>query len=146
MPNDGSHFKALIRSVVAVRDQTTSQVAANSDMSMQELLVMNTRLLAQNRQLAVALGRQAPTWPAATPVLTPRQQQVMALVLEGQCSKNIAADLDISQRTVENHRAAVMRRTGATSLPALARLALGLCDQVDRQMQAHDRPDSRALP
>jgi two-component system CheB/CheR fusion protein len=46
-------------------------------------------------------------------------------VLRGEPSKNIAADLGISQRTVENHRAAIMRRTGATSLPALARIAVG---------------------
>ena len=56
--------------------------------------------------------------------LTPRQHQVMALVLAGQASKNIAADLGISQRTVENHRASIMKRTGAQSLPALARLAV----------------------
>ena len=56
--------------------------------------------------------------------LTPRQRQVLARVVAGQASKNIAADLDISQRTVENHRASIMRKTGATSLPALARLAL----------------------
>ena len=47
----------------------------------------------------------------------------MDLVLAGHPSKNIAADLGISQRTVENHRAAVMHRTGSASLPALARLA-----------------------
>ena len=45
-------------------------------------------------------------------------------MLAGQPSKNIAADLGISQRTVENHRASIMRRTGSKSLPALARLAL----------------------
>jgi two-component system CheB/CheR fusion protein len=56
--------------------------------------------------------------------LTPRQRQIMELVLAGQPSKNIAADLGISQRTVENHRAAMMRKTGSKSLPALARLAL----------------------
>jgi two-component system CheB/CheR fusion protein len=48
----------------------------------------------------------------------------MTLVLAGHPSKNIAADLGISQRTVENHRAAIMFRTGARSLPALARLAM----------------------
>jgi two-component system, chemotaxis family, CheB/CheR fusion protein len=56
--------------------------------------------------------------------LTPRQRDVMERVLAGQPSKNIAADLGISQRTVENHRAGIMKRTGSKSLPALARLAL----------------------
>jgi two-component system CheB/CheR fusion protein len=56
--------------------------------------------------------------------LTPRQRQIMDLVLAGQPSKNIAADLGISQRTVENHRASIMKRTGSQSLPALARLAV----------------------
>jgi two-component system CheB/CheR fusion protein len=56
--------------------------------------------------------------------LSARQRQVMDLVLAGSPSKNIAADLGISQRTVENHRAAIMKRTGSASLPALARLAV----------------------
>uniref|UniRef100_A0A9E7ZL93 histidine kinase n=1 Tax=Bosea sp. NBC_00436 TaxID=2969620 RepID=A0A9E7ZL93_9HYPH len=56
--------------------------------------------------------------------LTPRQHQIMDLVLAGHPSKNIAADLKISQRTVENHRASIMKKTGAKSIPALARLAL----------------------
>lgn len=56
--------------------------------------------------------------------LTPRQIQIMNLVLAGHPSKNIAADLGISQRTVENHRASIMHKTGATSLPALARLVI----------------------
>ena len=64
--------------------------------------------------------------------LTSRQKQVMELVLAGQPSKNIAADLGISQRTVENHRAAIMDRTGARSLPALARLAMSTQWAPDR--------------
>jgi two-component system CheB/CheR fusion protein len=56
--------------------------------------------------------------------LTARERQIMELVLTGRPSKNIAADLGISQRTVENHRAAIMEKTGTKSLPALARLAL----------------------
>lgn len=56
--------------------------------------------------------------------LTPRQRLVMDRVLAGEPSKNIAADLGISRRTVETHRAAIMRQTGVRSLPALARLAL----------------------
>lgn len=57
-------------------------------------------------------------------VLTPRQHQIMDLVLAGKPSKNIATDLGISRRTVENHRAAIMLKTGSKSIPALARLAL----------------------
>jgi two-component system CheB/CheR fusion protein len=54
----------------------------------------------------------------------PHQRQIMELVLAGHPSKNIAADLGISQRTVENHRAAVVKKTGSHSLSALIRLAL----------------------
>ncbi|CAL4869408.1 Regulator of RpoS (plasmid) [Asticcacaulis sp. MM231] len=56
--------------------------------------------------------------------LTIRQKQIMERVLAGDPSKNIAADLGISQRTVENHRNAIMKKTKSKSLPALARLAL----------------------
>jgi two-component system CheB/CheR fusion protein len=55
--------------------------------------------------------------------LTLRQHEIMTMVLAGHPSKNIAADLRISQRTVENHRASIMKKTGSKSLPALARLA-----------------------
>ena len=55
--------------------------------------------------------------------LTLRQHEIMVLVLAGQPNKCIAASLHISQRTVENHRASIMRKTGALSLPALARMA-----------------------
>lgn len=55
--------------------------------------------------------------------LTSRQHQIMVLVMAGEPSKNIAVDLGISRRTVENHRAAIMRKTGSKSIPALARLA-----------------------
>ena len=60
--------------------------------------------------------------------LTPRQRQIMDMVLAGHPSKNIAADLGISQRTVENHRASIMAKTDTKSLPALARMALAAED------------------
>ena len=68
--------------------------------------------------------------------LTPRQRDVMERVLAGEPSKNIAADLNISQRTVENHRAAIMKRTGSKSLPALARLALLASDGAEERPSA----------
>jgi len=62
--------------------------------------------------------------------LTHRQHQVMDMVLAGHPSKNIAADLGISQRTVETHRASIMKKTGSKSLPALARMALAAAANV----------------
>jgi two-component system, chemotaxis family, CheB/CheR fusion protein len=56
--------------------------------------------------------------------LTRRQRQVLDLVLAGSPSKNIAADLRIAQRTVDNHRAAIMQKIGVRSLSALIRVAL----------------------
>ena len=67
-------------------------------------------------------GREAAAHHVAG--LTVRQRQIMEMVLAGHPSKNIAADLGISQRTVENHRASIMKKTEVRSLPALARLAL----------------------
>jgi RNA polymerase sigma factor (sigma-70 family) len=38
-----------------------------------------------------------------TPELTPRQQQVLELVIQGKCNKEVAATLGISEHTVEQH-------------------------------------------
>ncbi|SFI52645.1 chemotaxis protein CheB [Albimonas pacifica] len=56
--------------------------------------------------------------------LTSREREVLDKVLEGLANKTIANDLGISQRTVESHRAAIMRRMGCASLPDLVRLAI----------------------
>jgi two-component system CheB/CheR fusion protein len=89
----------------------------------QQLLDTIERAL-DHSQTGVALAQWREAATRHMSKLTPRERQIMELVLAGQSSKNIAADLGVSQRTVENHRAAVMRKTGSTSLPALARLAL----------------------
>lgn len=62
--------------------------------------------------------------------LTARQRQIMAMVLAGQPSKNIAVELGISQRTVEKHRASIMARTEARSIPELARIAMAAGEQI----------------
>jgi two-component system response regulator FixJ len=56
--------------------------------------------------------------------LTPRERQVMHLVLEGKANKVIARELDISQRTVEIHRARVMDKMQAGSVSELAQMAI----------------------
>ena len=58
--------------------------------------------------------------------LTARERAVMELVVQGKANKVIAGDLDISQRTVEIHRARVMEKTQAGSLAHLIRMALRL--------------------
>ncbi len=65
--------------------------------------------------------------------LTPRELEIMELVLAGHPSKNIAADLGISRRTVENHRAAIMKKTGSASLPALGRFGLTFSRSESKQ-------------
>lgn len=55
--------------------------------------------------------------------LTDREREIMQLTIEGQTSKEIARQLDISYRTVESHRAHILRKTGAANLIELARLA-----------------------
>jgi two-component system CheB/CheR fusion protein len=56
--------------------------------------------------------------------LSPRQHEIMQLVIAGHPSKNIAADLGISQRTVENHRASIMRKAGVRTISALVRMEM----------------------
>jgi two-component system response regulator FixJ len=56
--------------------------------------------------------------------LTDREREVFAAVVEGHPNKTIAYDLEISPRTVEVHRANVMAKMGARSLPELVRMAV----------------------
>jgi two-component system CheB/CheR fusion protein len=89
----------------------------------EELLASIERALEQTRDSA-KLSAWREEAASRIVALTARQRQIMDLVLAGHPSKNIAADLGISQRTIENHRAAIMKKTGSKSLPALIRLAL----------------------
>jgi two-component system, chemotaxis family, CheB/CheR fusion protein len=56
--------------------------------------------------------------------LTPREREVMELVVAGHANKEIAYRLGISQRTIETHRAAVMKKIGVSSLSDLIRLEI----------------------
>jgi FixJ family two-component response regulator len=66
--------------------------------------------------------------------LSPRERQVMALVVSGSLNKQVGAELGISERTIKAHRGRVMSKMNANSLPDLVRMAsaLGLAGDAIR--------------
>jgi RNA polymerase sigma factor (sigma-70 family) len=55
--------------------------------------------------------------------LTPREREVLPLVVAGRLNKQIAAEIGTSETTAKVHRAQLMRKMGAASLPDLVRMA-----------------------
>jgi DNA-binding NarL/FixJ family response regulator len=62
--------------------------------------------------------------PGALETLTDREREVLKLVAEGLTTKEIAARLDISARTVESHRANLMRKLDLRSVARLTQFAI----------------------
>jgi RNA polymerase sigma factor (sigma-70 family) len=89
----------------------------------QELLEKIERALAMDRENREGL-QQRQVIAARLESLTPRERDVLRLMVEGKANKVIAIDLDISQRTVEIHRARVMEKLHANSLAHLVRMVL----------------------
>ena len=79
---------------------------------------------AENRQ---GLARRAEVVKRLE-TLTPRERQVMDLVVEGGANKVIAIDLGLSERTVEIHRAKVMEKMGARSVAHLVKLHMMIAE------------------
>ncbi|MEL6870666.1 MAG: response regulator [Pseudomonadota bacterium] len=75
--------------------------------------------IAQREDATRALGERYAS-------LTPREREVMRLVAQGVANKNIAYELNVSQRTVEIHRSRVMHKMHARTLADLVRFDIEL--------------------
>jgi len=82
----------------------------------QEALDADARIRAQRTDLVEIRGRLGS--------LTPRETEVLDLVVAGKPNKNIARALGISQRTVEIHRARVMEKMQVRSVSMLVQLVM----------------------
>ena len=81
----------------------------------------DTDLLAAIR--SVERGEPFPA-PTAAGELTPREEEIVKLVAEAHTTKEIAAILHLSEKTVENHRANAMRKLGMRDRVELVRYAI----------------------
>lgn len=88
-----------------------------------QLIELVDKGLARDRERR-AQEEQRASIEAALDSLTPREREVMEEILRGKLNKIIAADLDMSVRTVEVHRARVLEKLGARNGSDMVRLVL----------------------
>lgn len=91
----------------------------------QDMLDAVTTAIERDRQRR-SQGRTTLILQERFAALSPREQQVMALVTAGKMNKQVAGDLKLSEITVKIHRGAAMRKMGAQSLADLVRMAEAL--------------------
>jgi len=91
----------------------------------QDILDRIQKALATDRENRAALRERARIRERIE-TLTPREHEVMNLMIMGKPNKVMAAELGLSQRTVEIHRARVMEKTHARSLAQLVRMTIDL--------------------
>jgi two-component system response regulator FixJ len=95
----------------------------------QDLLDRINHALEQDRENRSTLARRADVVHRVDS-LTPREKQVMAMVVDGAANKVVAIDLGLSERTVEIHRAKVMEKMGARSVAHLVKLQMSLSNDA----------------
>lgn len=62
--------------------------------------------------------------PAALDVLSPRERQVLKLVVEGKTSKEIAAIVGVKPSSIDTYRSRIMAKLEVTDLATLVRFAI----------------------
>lgn len=96
-----------------LKDQPTEEIRRAIDM-----VVSGERYLCPGAETALE-----PTTDGSEP-LTSREQTILLLLAQGRSNKQVAAELDISVRTVETHRKNLKRKLGISSTAGLTRYAM----------------------
>jgi FixJ family two-component response regulator len=111
-----------------------------------EVLVTAIRNALERSRAALADGAEIEALRARFATLSPREQEVMALVVSGLLNKQVGSELGINEITVKAHRGKVMRKMKADSLADLvkmaARLRLGETPRAGRAPPAASGPPS----
>ena len=121
-----SRFVKLVCPIAAggTIDGTARIVAAKLSEIWGQQVVVENKTGAAGNIAAEAVARADPDGYIES--LTPREREVMVLMTRGKANKVMAAELGVSQRTVEIHRARVMEKSGAASLAQLVRMVMDL--------------------
>ena len=104
----------------------------NKDSAFDELATALEEICAGRRYLCRAIDaqqvqqfeRRAGTGESELDALTPRQRQILQLIVEGLGTRQMAERLFLSVKTVESHRIQLMQRLGIFDVPGLVRCAI----------------------
>lgn len=128
--HSGARFTALHALGVVRATRPATPVILVSGAFNETVVVESLKAGAEDYVLKGRLDRLVPAIRAALALrqplkrLTPRQVEVMQLLITGLSTRETAGRLGISNKTVETHRSALMRRLGIPHLPGLVRYAL----------------------
>ena len=137
---DHPGVKALILSMHANEEYVLRALRAGAcgymlkDSAITELKLAIDTVLAGKTYLSPSISRNvidgylnrtaAPDVKNSLDLLTPRQREILQLIAEGNSTKEIAANLNLSAKTVETHRAQLMERLDIYDVASLVRFAL----------------------
>jgi PAS domain S-box-containing protein len=115
---------AGLRAVIAGEQDTFRQVYARPAEDPQGWFQVRITRFHHGDTLRLLVTREDVTEIQRTSALTPRQREIVKLLADGRSSKEVGTLLCISTKTVETHRATMMRKLGVNSVVELVRYAI----------------------